>query len=105
METITAEGLRELLTQNPDLSLLDVREPWEFELCHIEGSINIPMLELMGKLETLDQAKETIVICHHGARSLQVAGFLENTGFKRVSNLEGGVAAWATRVDPDMPRY
>lgn len=105
MDTITAEGLKELLTQNPDLYLLDVREPWEFELCHIEGSTNIPMTELMGKLEMLDQSQETIVICHHGARSFQVAGFLESTGFKRVINLEGGVAAWASRVDPDMPKY
>ncbi|MEJ2760004.1 MAG: rhodanese-like domain-containing protein [Gammaproteobacteria bacterium] len=105
METITAEGLKELLTQNPNLYLLDVREPWEFELCHIEGSINIPMTELMGKLDTLDQSRETIVICHHGARSFQVAGFLENTGFERVTNLEGGVAAWASQVEPDMPKY
>ena len=105
MEFISAEGLRELLDLDRDLSLLDVRETWEFELCHIQGSINIPMAEIVDKLDILDRFGETVVICHHGMRSLQVAAYLENEGFEKVINLEGGIAAWASRIDSQMPQY
>ena len=105
MEIISAEGLRELLNLDRDLSLLDVRETWEFELCHIQGSINIPMAEIVDKLDILDRSGETVVICHHGMRSLQVAAYLEIEGFKKVINLEGGIAAWASRIDSQMPQY
>lgn len=105
MEIISAEGLRELLDLDRELSLLDVREPWEFELCHIQGSINIPMAEIVDKLGNLDRSGETVVICHHGMRSLQVAAYLENEGFEKVINLEGGIAAWASRIDSQMPQY
>lgn len=105
METITAEGLKQLLDQDSDITLLDVREPWEFEICRIPDSVNIPMAEIVARLETLDQSRETVVICHHGARSLQVCGYLESAGFSHIANLEGGVAAWASCIDPDMPKY
>jgi len=105
METISAEGLKELLDLDRHMSLLDVREPWEFELCHIHGSINIPMSEIVNNLGILDRSGETVVICHHGMRSLQIAAYLENEGFEKVVNLEGGIAAWASRIDSQMPRY
>lgn len=85
--------------------LLDVREPWEFNICHIDGSKLIPMHSLIARLAELDPHAETVVICHHGVRSRQVAHFLEQQGFSRVINLEGGVAAWAQEVDPMMPIY
>jgi rhodanese-related sulfurtransferase len=85
--------------------LLDVREPWEFEICHIEGSQAMPMASVPMRAGELDAAAETVVICHHGGRSAQVGMFLERQGFKNVINLAGGVAAWATQVDPAMPRY
>ena len=105
METISAEGLKELLEQDPNISLLDVREPWEFELCQIQGSINIPISEIVDKLAMLNRSGEIVVICHHGMRSLQVAAYLENAGFETVINLEGGIAAWASCVDLQMPQY
>lgn len=85
--------------------LLDVREPWEFRYCHIENSKLVPMGEILNVLNELDPAQETVVICHHGIRSRQVAYFLEREGFSRVINLEGGVEAWARQVDPAMKRY
>lgn len=85
--------------------LLDVREPWEFELCHIEGSQPMPMGSVPARAAELDAQAETVVICHHGGRSAQVGMFLERQGFKNVINLAGGVAAWAAQVDPAMPRY
>lgn len=105
MESITVEELKVLLDNNTPVFLLDVREEWEYAICHIMDSINIPMSEIMDKLDKLDQNQDTVVLCHHGMRSLQVANYLENAGFKKVMNLEGGIAAWATVIDPGMPQY
>jgi len=85
--------------------LLDVREPWEFQTCRIENSLLVPMREIPARLAELDPEAETVVICHHGGRSMQVALFLERQGFKNVHNLAGGVDAWARSVDPAMPVY
>lgn len=106
MQSITPEQLKELLDQaGADVRLIDVREPWEFEICRIEGAENIPMSELPARLSGLDPGRKTVIICHHGARSLQVANYLAGTGFKDIMNLEGGVDAWALTVDPDMQQY
>ena len=85
--------------------LLDVREPWEFKICLIDGSFNIPMHTIPGKLSELNAAQPIVCICHHGVRSRQVALFLEQNGFNQISNLEGGVHAWAQQVDGTMPTY
>ena len=85
--------------------LLDVREPWEWNLCHLPDAILIPMRELPARLHELDKDAETVVICHHGVRSYHAARYLETLGFGDVVNLSGGVAAWADEVDPAMPRY
>ncbi len=85
--------------------LIDVREPWEWEVCHLPGAILIPMGELPARLQELNKAAETVVICHHGVRSYHAARYLETVGFGDVVNLSGGVAAWADEVDPVMPRY
>ena len=89
----------------PKPLLLDVREPWEYEIGHIEGSSLMPMRSLQGRLEELDSGRETVVICHHGVRSYHVARFLEHNGFTHVINLSGGVDAWARTADPAMPTY
>jgi rhodanese-related sulfurtransferase len=85
--------------------LLDVREPWEFQTCHIAESRPMPMAEVPKRLAELDPQAETVVVCHHGSRSMQVAMFLEKQGFQRVHNLAGGLDAWARSVDPSMPTY
>jgi rhodanese-related sulfurtransferase len=85
--------------------LLDVREPWEYRICRIEGSQLIPMGQLAGALKALDPQRETVVICHHGIRSRQVALYLDHIGFENVINLNGGVEAWAREVDLDMATY
>ena len=85
--------------------LLDVREPWEFETCHITGSILIPMRDIQQAAEDLDKSRETVVICHHGIRSRHIAYYLEQNGFANVINLEGGVERWAQEVEPGMKRY
>jgi rhodanese-related sulfurtransferase len=85
--------------------LLDVREAWEFQTCRIAESRPMPMAEVPARFGELDPEVETVVICHHGGRSMQVAMFLEKQGFKRVHNLAGGVDAWARSVDPAMQKY
>ena len=84
--------------------LLDVREPWEFTLSRIEGSGLIPMGELPDRFSELDPAAETVVICHHGARSAYVARALGDAGFANVLNLEGGLDAYS-QIDDSVPRY
>ena len=85
--------------------LLDVREPWEFQTCRIDGSLHIPMQQVPARAQELDPDAEVIVICHHGARSMQVGLFLEKNGFGGIHNLAGGVDSWAKTVDPSMPVY
>lgn len=85
--------------------LLDVREPWEYQHCHIDGSVHVPMGAIPARFNELDPDAEVVVICHHGGRSAQVGMFLERQGFKHVINLASGVAGWAAQVDPTMPQY
>ncbi len=89
----------------PSPQLLDVREPWEYDYCHIEGSQLMPMASVPPRLQELDADQPMICICHHGGRSMQVAMFLESRGFSAVYNLSGGVDAWAQSVAPGMKRY
>ena len=85
--------------------LLDVRENWEFATCHIAGSTLMPMQTIPARIDDLDEEADIVCICHHGARSLNVAAFLEHHGFSKVSNLTGGIHAWAVQVDSSMPQY
>jgi rhodanese-related sulfurtransferase len=85
--------------------LLDVREPWEYEICHINGSINIPMGHIPQQWAQLQGATEIVVICHHGIRSQNVIRFLQQQSVDGLVNLDGGVDAWAREVDLDMPLY
>jgi rhodanese-related sulfurtransferase len=108
MQHFTPQQLADYLQQNQQSPvLLDVREPWEFERCHINGSELIPMHQIPQSVENgrLDPSREIVLICHHGIRSRQVAYYLEHQGFTRLINLEGGVEAWAQDVDPTMERY
>jgi rhodanese-related sulfurtransferase len=91
--------------QSTSPMLLDVREPWEFEICQIEGSVNMPMGQVPQQLPQLQAASEIVVICHHGVRSQNVIRFLQQQSIDNLVNLDGGVDAWAREVDSDMPVY
>lgn len=107
MTQITPQLLQQWLTdgqRKPPL-LLDVREPWEYRTCRIEGSIPVPMNTIPARVQDLDRDSDTVLICHHGVRSFQVGAYLERNGFSRLYNLHGGVNAWADQVEPTMPRY
>jgi rhodanese-related sulfurtransferase len=91
--------------ENEKPLLLDVREPWEYEICHIDGSLNIPMGHIPQQLMQLQSADDIIVICHHGIRSRHVISYLQQQSIDGLVNLDGGVDAWAREIDPDMPVY
>jgi rhodanese-related sulfurtransferase len=107
MEHITAPELAAWIADpdRPTPLLLDVREPWEFETCRIDAARLIPMNTIPGRFSELDEEQPVVCICHHGARSMQVAAFLERQGFTNVTNLTGGIHAWAKQVDTEMPTY
>jgi len=83
--------------------LMDVREPWELDHCHIEGAFCVPIDAIPVRLAELPRDRRIVVICHHGVRRNQVARFLDHNGFARVINRAGRVDALAKEVDPTMP--
>ena len=104
MQRFSAQQLAAYLEHHSP-QLIDVREPWEFDICHIENSQLLPMAQVPSSLAVFRQAKESVIICHHGIRSLQVAHFLAMQGIQNTINLDGGVEDWARYVDLDMPAY
>lgn len=103
-------GPRELRSWQRDASrtqpvLIDVREPWEFDYCRIEGSLLIPLGELGARTDEIPGDRPLVVVCHHGNRSGYAVAMLQQAGFSDIFNLSGGVELWATEVDPAMKRY
>lgn len=110
MQQISASELADWLKassrqERPPPVMVDVREPWELEICRIEGAVALPMGSIPTCQTELDPDADTVVICHHGVRSYQVALFLERNDFSSVFNLTGGIDAWAHDVDPAIPTY
>src|SRR5438270_13795611 len=104
MKQITPPELSEWLAdaRRDKPVLLDAREPWEYERAHIAGARLVPMRELPGRLEELDQAQDIVAICHHGGRRLQAALLLEKNGYNQVHNPVGGADGWSRTVDPPV---
>lgn len=107
MQQLSATQLKEWLDDPARAKplLLDVREPWELDVCRIAGVRSMPMRSVPARSRELKPEADIVVICHHGARSYQVCMFLEQQGFCRLYNLYGGMAAWSRDVDPAVPTY
>ncbi|MBI3860198.1 MAG: ThiF family adenylyltransferase [Thaumarchaeota archaeon] len=97
--------LKASIDRGEKLVLVDVREPFEYEICRLKGSTLIPLGELPSRLGELDQDAELVVYCHTGVRSVTGTQFLRDSGYKKARNLKGGVDAWARLVDRKMRRY
>ncbi|MBS0663289.1 MAG: sulfurtransferase [Verrucomicrobia bacterium] len=95
-----------LVKERPDQCLIiDVREPFELEICRLPGADCVPMGQIPSLLTTLPRDRHLLILCHHGSRSRRVAMFLRAQGFSQVSNIAGGIDAWSREVDPSVPRY
>src|SRR3982750_3870050 len=98
------EELKRRLDAGDNLFVLDVREPHEYQICNINGHL-IPLGDLPKRVHELDSSREIVAHCRSGVRSAKAVDFLWQSGFKKVTNLAGGILAWADRVDPKMPKY
>src|SRR5437660_6066255 len=105
ISTISVRDLQQKLAGNGSLVIVDVREPFEYEIAHIENSKLIPLAQLAARQGELDRTKETVPICHTGTRSAHAVQLLQSAGFSRASNLKGGIGAWANEIDPTMQKY
>lgn len=102
---ISPSQAKELLSQ-PEITLLDVREPWEQQTALIPGSLTMPMGDVPSRaFQELDPETRIIAVCHHGVRSMNVAVWLRNQGFEQAQSLQGGIDAWSREVAPSIPRY
>lgn len=104
-KTILPAELAVRLEQADPVRLIDVREREEHDLARIEQAELLPLSRFHAWAGALDSDDEIVVLCHHGIRSAHVCAALARAGFKRLSNLAGGIDAWSTEVDPRVPRY
>lgn len=102
---LSAREVAERRARGEAFVLLDVREASELARASLPDVVWIPMSELASRLSELEPEAETVVLCHHGIRSMRVACILEAQGFERVANLRGGIAAWSREVDAGVPLY
>ncbi|MGD0318623.1 MAG: molybdopterin-synthase adenylyltransferase MoeB [Nitrososphaerales archaeon] len=102
---VTAPVLNATIEGGKKVVLVDVREPNEYEFCHLEGARLLPLGQLPARMGELDKGEEIVVYCHVGVRSTQAVSLLRRAGFSNVRNLQGGIDAWAREVDLQMPRY
>lgn len=105
MKEVTAQELKELKNSGADFQLIDVREPYEYDICNLEGEL-IPMSEIPNNVDKISRDKKVVIHCRSGKRSGDMLLWLEkNHNFDNLYNLKGGILAWARDVDPEMPTY
>ena len=105
MESLNVIQLNKELDSDPQTVLLDVRDKWEYDLCHIDNSVNISLSEITERKDELEKQPRTVILCHHGMRSAIAGEYLISEGFEKIVNLEGGIDAWASTIDKSMTRY
>ena len=103
---ITPEEVKARLDSGEQFTLLDVREPWEFETAHINGAKLMPMADVPVRAhQELDPDDHIVVICHHGVRSMNVTAWLRQQGFEKAQSMRGGIDAWSRTMDANVPVY
>lgn len=103
--TVTVEDLKAKLDRGDKFVLLDVREPFEWDICRIPGATLIPLGQLPSRMSELDSADEILLQCKSGVRSARALRLLQEAGFGKLANVEGGILAWAEKIDPSVPKY
>jgi rhodanese-related sulfurtransferase len=103
---ITPEEVKTKLDRGEEFTLLDVREPWEFETAHMDGAKLLPMGDVPSRAhQELDPEDQIVVVCHHGVRSMNVTAWLRQQGFAKAQSMRGGIDAWSRQVDGNVPVY
>jgi len=102
---ITPRQVKDLLARDDKVLFVDVREPWEYDAAHIEGSVLIPLGQIPSNLARLENAEQLVLFCHHGMRSLDGAAWLRAQGVEAAKSMSGGIERWSTEIDPSVPRY
>lgn len=105
IEQLAPKTLATRLASTAPPRVLDVREPWEWEIGHIAGSLLVPLQTLPAAIEALDRGADYVLVCHHGVRSQHAAQFMAQAGFVSLANLAGGIDAWSHDVDAGVARY
>jgi|SRR5450432_1665248 rhodanese-related sulfurtransferase len=102
---ITPTEVNSRLAQGEKFAFIDVREQWEYDTAHIEGSTLVPLREIPASLPQLQSAGEIVFFCHHGMRSLDAAAWLRSQGVNNARSMSGGIDRWSAEIDPSIPRY
>jgi rhodanese-related sulfurtransferase len=102
---VNPQEVKQKIDRGEKFVLLDVREPWENEICRIDGSVLVPMRELPSRTAWLEEAEEVVIYCHSGIRSLNAAAWLREQGVESARSMAGGIDRWSVEIDPAMPRY
>ncbi len=105
VEQLSVHDLKKKLDAGEKFLLVDVRNNNELDICKFDAALHIPLHLLTVRYTELPQDAEIVMTCHHGGRSMQAANFLVNQGYRNVSNLVGGIDAWASHIDPNMAKY
>ena len=104
IQDLTPKEFKDYLADN-EVTLVDVREQWEFDICQIKGAILMPLGEIAMTYVNLNKDSKIALYCHSGIRSMHVADFLLSKGFQSLANLQGGIDAWAQEIDTILERY
>jgi adenylyltransferase/sulfurtransferase len=102
---VTPREVSDKLARGEKILFVDVREQWEYDTSHIEGSVWIPLREIPASTPRLESAGEVILFCHHGMRSMDAAAWLRSQGVTSARSMAGGIDLWATEIDPKIARY
>jgi adenylyltransferase/sulfurtransferase len=102
---IAPQELKQKLDQAAKVLVVDVREPWEAQVCTIEGAKLVPLNTLPANMALFAEAEEIVIYCHHGMRSLNAAAWLRSQGIDGARSLTGGIERWSTEIDPRVARY
>ncbi len=104
MKEVTVQDLKKMMDHNEEFQLIDVREPFEYEVSNLNG-LNIPLAGIVIEQDKVKKDVPVVIQCRSGKRSAQAVMLLEQQGFDNLSNLEGGILAWKEEIDPEMDVY
>ena len=104
-KAISPQELKEKITEKSQFTLLDVREPEEFEICNIDGSILTPLSEFADHLDDFEKEAEYVLVCKQGSRSEEALEMMKDKGFLNLKNLDGGILKWAQEIERTMELY